>query len=105
MSSSSGQCTRSIIAANSLDAVTLYNHERARRRFLHGTSAPGDGSSRNLSAAPSPGFLGPAQRASQPQYQLRSPAERAEKLQKFLTILHEAIDLIDDDDDGKSDWL
>jgi hypothetical protein len=105
MSSSSGQCTGSIITPSSLDAVALYNHELARRRFLHGTAAPDDGFSRNLSGAPSPGSLGPAQLASQPHYQLRIPAERAEKLQKFLTILHEAIELIDDDDDGSSDWL
>jgi hypothetical protein len=106
--SSSSQCAGS---TPSLSAVTLlHNHGLARSRFPSSNAAFAgrDGSSPTLSATSPTGSLDPANIASQ-QPQLRSPSEQAEKLQKFLSILHEAIDLIneddDDDDDDGSDWM
>jgi hypothetical protein len=80
----------------------------ARIRILSTTAARDDtasslATSPSFSAAPSPESLGPALRGSHHQ-QIRRPSEQAEKLQKFLSILHEAIDLINEDDDVSS-WL
>jgi hypothetical protein len=107
--SPSSQCAGS--TTPSLAAVAFHNHVLARSYLLAGTAAHDDTASSlaispNFSAAPLPGSLRPDLHVSQqPQQQLRRPSENAEKLQKFLSILHEAIDLINEDDDDVSSWL
>lgn len=106
------QCAGSV---PSLAVVALHDHALNRSNSLVLSAAPaaGDATPPAFTANLSPGSL-PQTKVSQqqqmqqqqPQQQQRSPSEQAEKMQRFLSILHSAIDLINEDNDvGGDDWL